>query len=503
MLSLVGWLCVHFEAFEALAEFVERHDRWQLDEYIVVLFFAGVGSVVLLFRRSRDLYHEIVRREASEEEAIRLARHDSLTGLPNRRVLSEELAAALEDVRSAAAECAVLLIDLDRFKPINDLQGHAMGDAVLVEVADRIREVVGGKGTIARLGGDEFACVIPYEPGSDIVPRLGGQIIRVLNQPLLIRGTKLQIGATVGIARAPQDGTDPSQLLHAADLAMYEQKREGRGSYRFFHAEMDVQLRDRSALEADLRGAVGAKQIIPHFQPITNLSTGDIIGFEALARWLHPTRGTIMPDSFIPIAEDLGIIDQVTYTMLREAAAAARLWPPSIWVSINLSPLQLKDPWVASRLLAILTEAGLAPGRLIVEVTENAVIDDIMKARQVFTSLQNAGVRIALDDFGKGYSSLYHLRQLNFDQLKLDGSFVHSMDMADSAKIVSAVAGLGKSLGMPVTAEGVETEAEAASLRALGCEHAQGFLFGKPLSAADTLTLLKNPRAVDAAKRSA
>jgi len=221
-----------------------------------------------------------------------------------------------------------------------------------------------------------------------------------------------------------------------------------------------------------------------------NLQDNRILGFEALARWSHPTKGPIPPDIFIPIAEDLGIIDTITYAMLRASCAAARDWPASLSLSVNVSPLQLKDPWLASRLLAILTEAGIAPGRLIVEVTENAVIDDMIKAQEIFSSLQNAGVRLALDDFGKGYSSLYHLRQLRFDQLKIDRSFVHSMESPESATIVGAVAGLGKSLGMPVTAEGVETMAEADALRALGCEHAQGFLFGKPLNAADTLAFL-------------
>jgi predicted signal transduction protein with EAL and GGDEF domain len=283
-------------------------------------------------------------------------------------------------------------------------------------------------------------------------------------------------------------------LLHGADLAMYKGKREGGGVYHFFDQEMDVQLRDRAALEMDLRMAAGAGQIIPFFQPIMDLSDDRILGFEALARWMHPSRGMILPETFIPIAEDLGIIDEITNVMLRDSCIAARDWPSSFWVSVNISPQQLKDPWLAVRLLGILADTGFAPGRLVVEVTENAVIEDIMNARAIFSSLQSAGVRIALDDFGKGYSSLYHLRQLQFDQLKIDGSFVHSMNSPESAKIVNAVAGLGKSLGMLVTAEGVETSDEADALRALGCERGQGFLFGKPLDAAATIELLsRNP----------
>jgi diguanylate cyclase (GGDEF)-like protein len=469
---------------------VERDERFSMEQIFVWAGAFDIACYTLLHRRDRQLRSEIARREASEENATKLSRHDPLTGLPNRRVLGEDLAEALGNVGAKAAECAVFLIDLDRFKPINDAYGHAVGDAVLVEVARRITEVAGVHGSVARMGGDEFACVIPYEIGSDLPARLGGQIVRSLDQPILVEGARFRIGSTIGIARAPQDGIEPSVLLRGADLAMYEQKREGRGTYRFFHAEMDTDLRSRSALEADLRLAVAAGEIVPHFQPVMNLQEDRIIGFEALARWNHPTRGMIVPDTFIPVSEDLGIIDEVTYAILRASCLAARDWPPSLWLAINISPVQLQDPWLASRLLAILTETGLAPGRLILEVTENAVIDDIMKARAVFASLQNAGVRIALDDFGKGYSSLHHLQQLHFDHLKIDRSFVHSMESSDSATIVGAVTGLGKSLGMTVTAEGVETIAEADALRALGCEQAQGFLFGKPLDAAGTLAML-------------
>lgn len=472
---------------------LERFDEFlhTNNEIFTVLISTTFAMLVLFVRRARALRREITRREESEELANRLARHDPLTGLPNRRLLSEDLENALLRVQAGAAECAVLLLDLDRFKPINDAHGHAVGDEVLVEIANRLTDAVGEKGTVARMGGDEFACIIPYEAGSDVPTRLARQITRSVNQPLLINGVKVEVGSTIGLARAPQDGITASELLHGADLAMYEGKRGGRGDYRFFHAEMDSQLRGRATLERDLRAAVSAGVIVPHFQPVIDLAEGKIIGFEALARWPHPVRGMVQPDTFIPIAEDLGIIDQITYTMLRASCIAARDWPPALWVSVNISPTQLKDPWLASRLLAILSETGVAPGRLIMEVTENAIIDDMISAQQVFGSLQNAGVRIALDDFGKGYSSLYHLRQLRFDHLKIDGSFVQSMDSIESVEIVTAVAGLGKSLGMAVTAEGVQTTAEARTLRGIGCEHAQGFLFGKPLSASETLALLR------------
>lgn len=488
--AALATLCISYNGFEAFESFVEAHDAWQLDELFIVFIFSGIAAFILLFRRARDLRLEIQRREASELAATRLARHDPLTGLPNRRVLAEELEAAILSVQDCASECAVFLVDLDHFKPVNDVHGHVAGDAVLIEVAARITAVVGEAGTVARMGGDEFACVVFCGVNSDLPSRMAGQILRALQEPMRVQGVLVQLSATIGIARAPHDGLTAGSLLHGADLAMYKGKREGRGVYHFFDEEMDIQLRARASLEADLRLAVSAGEITPHFQPVMDLSDDSILGFEALARWTHPTRGLIPPDTFIPVAEDLGIIDEITYAMLRASCAAASAWPAKLWLSVNISPIQLKDPWLAARLLAILTETGFAPGRLIVEVTENAVIDDMLKAREIFSSLQSAGVRIALDDFGKGYSSLYHLRQLRFDQLKIDGSFVHTMGSPESAKIVSAVAGLGKSLGMPVTAEGVETSEEADALRALGCEHGQGFLFGRPLNAAGTMALL-------------
>jgi len=489
---LVALLCIHFDAFEALAEFVESHDSWQLDEYLIVLFVVGIASFVLLIRRAADLRSEVKRRTVAEAEANRLARHDALTGLPNRRLLFVELAGILEALRSSVEECAVLLLDLDHFKRVNDMYGHAAGDALLVETANRLTATVGRRGTVARLGGDEFVCIIRYDIGSDVPSRLASQIVRSLNQPFQIAGALVQSGSTVGIASAPRDGTTPAELLHFADLAMYEGKRSGRGTYQFFDAEMDDNLRQRAQLEKDLRRAVAEGAIVPYFQPIAELADGRITGFEALARWPHPILGMVPPDTFIPIAEDLGIIDQLSSVIIRAASSVACDWPTDLSLSINISPIQLTAPSFATQMLAILSETGFEPRRLIVEVTENATIENIDTAREVFLSLQSAGVRIALDDFGKGNASLYYLRQLNFDHLKIDRSFVHDMSSSESAKIVSAVAGLGKSLGMSVTAEGVETAQEAEALRVLGCELAQGYLFGKPLNARETTVLLRD-----------
>jgi diguanylate cyclase (GGDEF)-like protein len=486
---ILAALLFYHDAFDVFAEFVEQHEEWQLDELVSVVFIGSFASIVLLFRRSREMGREINRREEAEATALTLARHDPLTGLPNRRQFNEELAGVLTGIQNSGNECAVFLIDLDRFKTVNDLHGHAVGDALLVEVAARLKSICKSGTSIARLGGDEFVCIHRYAPGSEAPARLAASIIRTLGEPFDIGGVQLEAKATVGIARCPIDATAPTDLLRAADVAMYEGKGNGKGVYRFFHAEMDARLRDRSALENDLRAAVEQGQLRPYFQPIVALDGNEISGFEALARWDHPTRGLLMPDLFIPVAEDLGIIDLLTYRILRESCLASRDWPPHMSLSVNISPMQLKDPWLSSRILAILAETHFSPGRLIIEVTEKAIIDDMSAAAEVFTSLQKAGIRIALDDFGMGYSSLYHLRQLRFDHLKIDSSFVLSMESSESEKIVRAITGLGRSLGMTVTAEGVETNISMDALRDCGCEQAQGYLLGAPIAAEETARL--------------
>lgn len=497
VLAAILVIVFHYvEAFELFADYVEQHEAWELDELASVVLVGSFASIILLYRRSREMRIEIDRREEAEAHAHRLARHDPLTGLSNRRQFDEELSSMIASIENSASEFAVFLIDLDRFKAVNDVHGHTVGDELLVQVATRLKKVCGSGASVARLGGDEFVCMLRYRAGSEAPARLAGQIITALAEPFDFGGVRLEAKATLGIARCPIDATAPADLLRAADIAMYEGKANGKGVYRFFHAEMDVRLRERTALESDLREALEEGQIKPYFQPIITLDGDHVSGLEALARWDHPTRGLIMPDVFIPVAEDLGIIDVLTYRILKESCIASRDWPPHIALSVNISPMQLRDPWLSSRILAILAETHFSPGRLVVEVTENAVIDDMSAAAQVFTSLRNAGVRIALDDFGMGYSSLYHLRQLRFDHLKIDSSFVLSMESAESEKIVRAITGLGRSLGMVVTAEGVETAMSMDALRDCGCEQAQGYLLGKPIDAAQTAALFRTPRAV-------
>jgi predicted signal transduction protein with EAL and GGDEF domain len=307
------------------------------------------------------------------------------------------------------------------------------------------------------------------------------QIIDAVSAPYDVADRRLTIGTSIGISRNPHDGETVGDLLRAADIAMYEAKNSGRKTFRFFDEEMVIRLRNRAELENDLRTAIREGEITTHFQPLQCLTTDRVTGFEALARWNHAGRGMISPDEFIPIAEDTGMIDEITTAVVRQACRAAREWPEDVTVSINLSPVLLRDSWIVAKIFGILSSEGLATHRLMIEITENAVIDDIERAAEVIDAFRARGVRISLDDFGKGYSSLSHLRQLSFNHLKLDASFVRTLHEDDSLKIATAVAGLGRALGLPVTAEGVETAEDADLIRSLGFSYAQGYHYGRPM----------------------
>lgn len=488
---LAAELAVAFNAFEVLHQAAQQYGLWRIDQVFSALFCIGLGFMILSARRSRQLRREMAHREAAEEKARALARHDVLTGLPNRRVFAESLNESLARAKRGISRCAVLLIDLDRFKPVNDLYGHAVGDAVLCEIANRLKQIARRSETLARLGGDEFAAIVEFGAGDDAPIRFAKRIISTLSQPILAGDVQVEIGATIGIALHPVDGADAESLLRAADLAMYSAKREGRGCFRFFEHSMDAEMRARATLEAELRQAIVNGEIFPYYQPLVSLQDQKLLGFEILARWYHPEKGIISPNVFIPVAEDTGLIPEITYDILRRACMDARSWPPHLTLSLNVSPTQLKDRMLPQHLLAILSETGFAPGRLEVEITENALVGDLDAAKAILASLQNIGIRTALDDFGTGYSSLYHLRELKFDKLKIDRSFVQSLDNAESAKIVNAIVGLGKSLGLPTTAEGIEEASHVDYLVNLGCEIGQGYYFDKPMTAKDVDVMLR------------
>ncbi|WP_336488932.1 putative bifunctional diguanylate cyclase/phosphodiesterase [Methylobacterium nigriterrae] len=481
-LLMIGACCwiigVQFQAFGAFNSFVLAHD---LSDQLMLGFFMGLAMFAFSLRKSLQLRRAMRERDATAARAEAIARHDALTGLANRRLFLE----AVEARRGEAGpipSAAVLLVDLDRFKPVNDLYGHAAGNAVLCTVADRLEALLPPRGVAARLGGDEFAMLVSLEGGSDALARLAQAVMASIASPILWKGNELKVGATIGIAVVAREDADAEVVLHAADLAMYQGKKDGRGTFRVFRSAMDVELKARAQLEGALRTAIASGEIEPFYQPVVSLPGRDLIGVEVLARWRHPTRGLLAPAQFIPIAEETGLIADLSYRLLRQACLDARDWPTNLQIAINIAPQQFQDPWLSERILAILTETGLPPNRLEVEITETALVQDLEAARTTLTSLQNLGVRIALDDFGTGYSSLYHLRELKFDKLKIDRSYVDTITMSDErAKLVDAIIKLSASLGLVTTAEGIETDASLDWLAGQGCDFGQGYLFGAPM----------------------
>ena len=334
---------------------------------------------------------------------------------------------------------------------------------------------------VARLGGDEFAILMPMARTPEAASRLAGRVIKSLQAAFDIDQLRVQIGASIGIAATADSAADTETLIHHADVALYRAKREGKGQFRFFEQRMDGHIRRRARLESEFREALSAGAVKPYYHPLVELSSGRIKGYEILSRWMHPTEGIIPPDVFIPIAEDTGLIGEMTMRVLRQACLDAQSWTEPMTLALNISPIQLRDALLPDRLLAVLEETGFDPERLEVEITENALVEDFEAAKRILTTLKARGVQIALDDFGAGHSSLNHLRELPFDSLKIDRSFIASMhDSAESRTIVDAIIALSHSLGLATVAEGIETAESAAHLVALGCEMGQGFLYGQP-----------------------
>jgi diguanylate cyclase (GGDEF)-like protein len=444
--------------------------------------------------------HEATR--LAQNEAHSLARHDALTGLPNRRVFSAELQTVLSRARSGAAPYLVMLVGLDQFKQVNDLQGHPVGDTVLCEVARRLQEIVRNKDTVARLGGDEFAIIAEGDADEqthlDGARDLANAVLAAIRRPIFVGEIRVEISGSIGIASCQADSTDAGSLLRAADIAMYRAKCDGKGTFRFFEQSMDEDLRTQASLEADLKRAVAEGEIKPYYQPLVEIRTNRIYGFEALARWEHPERGFVPPDLFIPLIEQLGLMTGFTSSILRQACRDAMQWPEDICLSVNISPSELKDPLLPRALFAILAEEGFTPARLEVEITETALVSDIETAKSILTAFQSQGIKVCLDDFGTGYSSLYHLRELKFDKVKIDRSFVQSMlENPESEKIVDAILSLTKNLNLLTVAEGIEDPDVLMRLAAKGCEFGQGYYFGKAMSAESARNILAKTRTVN------
>jgi predicted signal transduction protein with EAL and GGDEF domain len=371
-----------------------------------------------------------------------------------------------------------------------------VGDALLRAVAAEIAHLMPPVALTARLGGDEFSCGFLFDPAEPAtVERTAEKLVSRMAQPFEAEGLKLHVSCSLGIARSDFDCASIDALIRAADIAMYQAKKAGRNRYAWFDQSMERELQERNELESGLRLAIPRQEVVPYFEQQVDLSTGRLHGLEVLARWEHPQRGTISPEVFIPIAEETGLIAELSLSIMRQAFLAARDWDPSLTLSINISPWQLRDAWLAQKIIKVLTETGFPASRLEVEITESSLFDNLALAQSIVGSLKNQGVRLALDDFGTGYSSLAHLRALPFDRIKIDKSFVVSINESpDSAAIVNAIARLGESLNLPVTAEGVESAEIEERLRAIGCAKAQGWFYGKPLSAAGVRRLLAERR---------
>ncbi len=461
----------------------------QLDRRAAVLALDAIRNDLehTVQERTRDLLTananlsaEIAEREAAEARAQSLARHDPLTGLANRRHFLEELERRLGHAAHDNEGFALLFIDLDRFKPINDVHGHLIGDQLLQVIAGRLRNCIREDSFAARLGGDEFAVLVEGQGDRDGVAAAARRIADEIAAAIPINGLKLTVGASIGIAIYPQDGVTAADLLQNGDAAMLRAKAT-RGEFRFFDASIDQALKSKASLESDLRAAIPANEIVPFFQPVVSLETGETVGFEVLARWPHRLRGMVPPDEFIPVAEEAGLIDAMFWSLLTKACESSLHAQGEFMLAVNISPSQVRDEWFPEKVLRTLQQTGFPARRLEIEVTESAMMGDMDRAKSALQSLKNQGVQIALDDFGTGYSSLLLLRELPIDKLKIDRSFVSSMlHNASNATIVDAIVGLGRSLGLKVTAEGVECVETAEALRARGCALAQGYLFGTP-----------------------
>ena len=440
--------------------------------------FRGVGRDVTEVRRSH-------------ERIAQLARFDPLTGLANRALFREGLDDALARATRTQKSCALLFIDLDRFKAVNDTMGHSVGDKLLREAAGRLRDAVGGGATVARLGGDEFAVMLP-----DALPRraeaVASSVVAALCRPFEIDGQLIGIGASVGYALGPADGASVDRLLKSADLALYEVKSNGRGAACRYVPEIRERADERRALEADLAQALNRNELSLAFQPVVEAADERIVGFEALLRWAHPTIGNIPPDKFIPVAEDTGLIIPIGHWVIQTACAWAARWPSDIRIAVNLSPAQIDDPQLLSVVERALADNGLDPERLELEITESLFLNEKATTIAKLAALKAMGVRFALDDFGTGYSSLGYLHKASFSRIKIDRSFVSRASEAngEASAIISSIVNLGHSLDMATTAEGTETRAEFEMIRALGCEQVQGYLFGRPMPPEEATALV-------------
>ncbi|ADU14786.1 EAL domain-containing protein [Asticcacaulis excentricus] len=434
---------------------------------------------------------DLTEQKAAEARIAQLAHYDPLTGLGNRTLYTHEIEQALSRVQRHGHHLALHCLDLDRFKTVNDSFGHLAGDALLRQVGERLRLCVRKGDFIARMGGDEFAIIQNIERPED-ARCLAERVIEVMKSPFDINGIRLEAGVSVGIALAPEDAADANNLLSRADLALYRVKSEGRNGWCFYHAEMDAVVQQRLEMEHELRTALSEQQFQLHFQPLLNLDSGEVVSFEALLRWHHPHRGMVSPGEFIPVAEDSGLIGPIGDWVLREACRQAAQWPTPWRIAVNISPLQFRDGSLPRLVKDALKASGLDPRRLELEITESVLLADEKHNLKILNTVRDMGVRIAMDDFGTGYSSLSYLRAFPFDKIKIDQSFVRDLPHDQNAlSIIRAISDMAEALGVHITAEGVETEAQMEALKAMNCREAQGYLIGRPAAAIEAYAAVK------------
>jgi diguanylate cyclase (GGDEF)-like protein len=459
------------------------------DKLLTNAMLLNIALIIFGWRRYRELSGEIAERRKAEEHARILAETDPLTGCLNRRSIGPATQDLIASAASRGEAVAFVMLDLDNFKLVNDIHGHATGDLLLLETANRMRAALPGEALVARIGGDEFACVVPFDPAKrEAVDRLTERLIEQVARPLICNDSEVETTISAGLTRSDREGAiDAQTLLHMADIAMYQAKKQGRNCHLWFDPSMESELRLRSELESGIRRGIPAGEFVPYYEKQIDLATGDLVGFEMLARWNSPNLGVVNPDIFISVAEEIGLIADLSESVIRQALNDARGWDPKLTLSVNISPVQLRDPWFAQKILKLLVEANFPPSRFEIEITESSLHENIGLVRSMITSLKNQGVQVSLDDFGTGYSSLTQLRSLPFDRIKIDRSFVTSLPgNRESATIVQSIVSLGEGLGLPITAEGIENEEVLAELCRFGNFKGQGYLYGRPATAEAT-----------------
>jgi len=491
---LVFFLAVNYDALELFVDFAEAHEDWELDEFFTLLMVSSVSMSIFAYRRWREQSIEIQKRKLAEKELLYLVQHDSLTGIPNRTMFNNQVSLALEQQRVFSA----MLLDLNKFKKVNDLYGHHVGDLALIEVSNRLKSITREGDLCARLGGDEFVLLFLNLTDKEVLSKKAAHIIEALDELIQVDNYEFELGGSLGIVIEESCQSSVVDILRRADISMYAAKKSMAQRWKFFEKEMDNVLFERQYLEDELKKAIKNREIGIHLQPIYDLRDGRIANFEVLARWTHHQLGEVEPTVFIAVAEETGLIFELGDQVLNQACIAAMSWDEPIPVAVNVSAHQVRHPDFIFRIKRILSSSGLPAERLEVELTESILLEDISRANCVISELKSMGISTALDDFGTGYSSLSYLQALEFDKLKIDREFISELATSDKNRaIVSALLKMCSDMKINLVAEGIETEENLAYLKESECHFGQGFLLGVPSNESSTNNLIKSGRTPD------